>query len=86
VGFGPVTPAIAAGVLVSQANTLALPVEIRIGGVVATPLYFGLAPGLTGLYQLNVAVPSIPDNDAAPLTLTLGGKAGPQSLFVAVRQ
>ena len=85
VGFGPVTPAIPAGVLVSGANTQALPFEVRIGGTVADVLYFGLAPGLTGLYQLNVVVPDIADNDAAALTCTVGGLVVPAAIAVAVR-
>lgn len=86
VGFGPVTPSMAAGVLVDRLNALALQLEIRIGGQVAETLYAGLAPGLTGLYQFNVVTPAIADNDAAALTFTLGGKPGTQALSVSVRR
>ena len=85
VGFGPVIPTIPAGQIVQVNNSLALPVQVSIGGAPATLSYFGLAQTSIGLYQFNVVVPSIPDNDAAPLTFTLGGTSGSQTLFTAVR-
>ena len=48
--------------------------------------YAGLAPGAVGLYQFNVVVPAVPDNDATPVTFNLSGVAGTQSLFLAVRR
>ncbi|HTS29083.1 MAG TPA: IPT/TIG domain-containing protein [Bryobacteraceae bacterium] len=86
VGFGPVNPSISAGQVVQFNNSLTLPIQFSIGGTpTATPLYYGLAPTLVGLYQFNVVVPTIPDNDTAPLTFTLGGSAGTQTLFTAVK-
>jgi uncharacterized protein (TIGR03437 family) len=43
-----------------------------------------LAPGFTGLYQFNVVVPASPGNGAVPLTFTVGGVAGTQTLYLAV--
>jgi len=37
-----------------------------------------------GLYQFNVTVPNIANNDLAPLTYSLNGAAGTQTLFLAV--
>jgi len=31
--------------------------DVEINGVLATPTYRGPAPGWTGLYQINVAIP-----------------------------
>jgi uncharacterized protein (TIGR03437 family) len=40
----------------------------------------------TGLYQFNVIVPAdAPDGDL-PLTVTLGGSALPQTLFISVHR
>ena len=39
------------------ARTTAIP-EVKIGGKVAQVLFSGLAPGIVGLYQLNVIVPN----------------------------
>jgi uncharacterized protein (TIGR03437 family) len=83
IGCGPVTPLSPAGELAQQANTLALPFQISIGGVPATVVYDGLAPQFTGLYQFNLTVPQIPAGDAA-LTFTLNGVPGNQQLFIGV--
>jgi uncharacterized protein (TIGR03437 family) len=85
VGFGPVVPTIPAGQLVQQQSTLALPLQLSIGGLPASLLYDGLAPDFTGLYQLNVTVPSAAPGNAA-LTFTLNGVSGTQTLYIATGQ
>ena len=84
VGFGPVTPNIPAGQTVQQSNTLATPIQIFFGQARATLSYSGLAPNAVGLYQFNVVVPNVPAGDNVPLTFTLGGAAGTQSLAIAI--
>jgi uncharacterized protein (TIGR03437 family) len=86
VGFGSVNPNVPAGQIVRQANQLALPFQILFGQTQALVQYFGLAPNFVGLYQFNVVVPAVANNDLVPLTFTLGGAAGTQTLFIAVRQ
>jgi uncharacterized protein (TIGR03437 family) len=85
IGFGAVTPNLNAGTLVSQANALANPIEIRFGNVPAALRYDGLAPDTTGLYQFNVVVPEVPDNPAVPLTFSLAGTIPAQTLYIAVQ-
>jgi len=85
VGFGPVTPSIPAGELVQESNSLALNFQVSIGGQPATVLYAGLAPGFTGLYQVNIEVPSVTAGNQ-PFTFNLGGTAGTQTLYLAVGQ
>jgi uncharacterized protein (TIGR03437 family) len=85
VGFGPVTPAITAGTLVTQQNSLTTPIQMSFGTALATLPYYGLAPSFTGLYQLNVVVPSVASNSALPLTFSLGGVKGSQTLYIAVQ-
>jgi len=46
--------------------------------------YAGLSPNLTGLYQFNAVVPANAGNGAVPLTFTVGGTAGTQTLCLAV--
>ena len=65
------------------ANSLAAPLQVRIGDQPATVGYAGLAPGAVGLYQFNVVVPNV--SGAVPLTFSLGGTAGQQTLYVAVQ-
>jgi uncharacterized protein (TIGR03437 family) len=85
IGFGAVTPPQPAGQIVSQSNALALPLQVSIGGTAAATTYAGLAPGQIGLYQFNLTVPQVPAGDAVPLTFTLNGVAGTQTLFTAVQ-
>lgn len=83
VGFGPVSPSIPEGQIVQHQNGLPS-FNIAIGGVPATVQYAGLAPNFVGLYQFNVVVPSIAPNSAAPVTFTVNGTAGAQTLYLAV--
>jgi uncharacterized protein (TIGR03437 family) len=54
------------------------------GGSSATLSYFGLAPNFVGLYQFNVVVPNVANNDLVPLAFKLNGASGSQTLFTAV--
>jgi uncharacterized protein (TIGR03437 family) len=84
VGFGPVIPDIAAGQLVGQNNKLASSFDLSIGGTPAAVTYAGLAPTYVGLYQFNATVPDIAASDMVPVTFTLGGASGTQTLYIAV--
>jgi uncharacterized protein (TIGR03437 family) len=89
VGFGPVRPNIPAGEIVKEPNQLSASFEILFGQMPALPAqlpYFGLAPNFVGLYQFNVTVPSVANSDLVPLTFTLGGVPGAQTLYTAVNQ
>ena len=91
VGFGPVMTSsnvsIPAGQIVQAANRLTNPMKMQFGAAApVSPDYAGLAPGFVGLYQFNVKVPSVPNSDLVPLTFTVGGAAGTQTLFTAVHQ
>ena len=83
-GFGPVTPNIPAGQIVQQNNSLAANFQISFGSAPAALSYSGLAPGAIGLYQFNAIVPNIANSDSVPLTFTLNGAPGTQTLYTAV--
>jgi uncharacterized protein (TIGR03437 family) len=85
VGFGPVIPSIPAGQIVQGNNSLSASFQISFGSSLAAVTYDGLAPSAVGLYQFNVVVPTIPNSDSVPVTFTLGGKAGTQTLFTSVQ-
>jgi uncharacterized protein (TIGR03437 family) len=85
VGFGPVTGGLTAGTLVTQLNSLTTPIQFLFGSTVATVSYYGLAPSFTGLYQFDVTVPSVGANAAEPISITLGGAKGSQTLYIAVQ-
>jgi uncharacterized protein (TIGR03437 family) len=78
IGFGPVTPNIPAGQIYSGNSALTLPLQIYFGPTLATLQYAGLAPGLVGVYQLNVVVPNVPVSDAVPVSFSLNGVIGAQ--------
>ena len=86
IGFGSVIPDIPAGQIVTESNQLSQPLRILFGQTPAQLPYFGLAPGFVGLYQFNIVVPPVPDNDLVPVTFTIGGAPGTQTLYTAVHQ
>ncbi|MGP8244783.1 MAG: IPT/TIG domain-containing protein [Bryobacteraceae bacterium] len=85
VGFGPVIPVLAAGQIAQQPDSLAGQLAVYFAGVPAQVTYAGLAPGFVGLYQINVVVPNITATDIVPLTFTLNGVAGTQTLYTVVQ-
>src|SRR5262249_13837312 len=85
IGFGAVTPDIAAGQIAQQSNRISDALQFSIGGAPATVSYAGLAPNFVGLYQFNLVVPTVAASDAVPVTFTLGGVAGTQTLYLSVQ-
>lgn len=69
-GFGPSNPAIAPGEVVGTAAPLQNAVTIRVGQEKAQVLYAGITAA--GLYQINVAVPSL-DNGDYPVIAEIAG-------------
>jgi uncharacterized protein (TIGR03437 family) len=86
IGFGGTSPNIVAGQIVTQLNQVTPAVTATIGGVAAPLSYAGLAPNFVGLYQFNVVVPNIPDNDAAPIVFSQNGTVVGQTLVTAVKK
>ena len=84
IGFGAVTPGVLPGQLVLLDNTLTAPFHLFFGSTEANVTYDGLAPYYVGLYQFNVVVPQIPGGNLVPLTFTLAGTSGVQTLYIAV--
>jgi uncharacterized protein (TIGR03437 family) len=46
--------------------------------------YAGLTGGFMGLYQFNVVVPNVAASDTVPLTFSLNGTAGAQTLIIPI--
>src|ERR1035437_182832 len=88
IGFGTVLDSgnqnIPAGTIVTDSNKLSNSFSMDFGGSFATLSYSGLAPSFVGLYQFNVVVPSVANNDLVPLSFKLNGASGSQTLFIAV--
>jgi uncharacterized protein (TIGR03437 family) len=90
-GFGPNSRNLAAGKVTGQATELQDPISVTIGGVIlseADVLYAGLSPGsITGLYQINVRVPSVQDGDTAvTVTTVLNGAKTQAGAFIPVKR
>ncbi len=58
------------GVPLFQTTTLP---QVRIGGTAAEVLFSGLAPGLTGVWQINVVVPEHVAGRKVPVTISYEG-------------
>ena len=85
IGFGPVVEGVPAGVIDQDDTTvLSAQMDITIGGVSAQVTYAGLTEGVVGLYQFNVVVPNIPPSDTTPLTFTLNGNPGMQTMALFI--
>jgi len=86
-GFGPITPnsPALAGRIAAGATALTSPVTVKIGEAEAKVSYAGLAPGLVGVYQFNIEVPANAASGDQPLSVTQGGEAIAQKLFLTVK-
>ncbi|HEU0124545.1 MAG TPA: hypothetical protein VFQ91_28700 [Bryobacteraceae bacterium] len=85
-GLGPVSPAIEAGraAPASPLSGVVNPVTVTIGGQQGQILFAGLAPGFSGLYQINVYVPqNAPTGDAVEVLIeSAGQKSRPVTIAV----
>jgi uncharacterized protein (TIGR03437 family) len=86
-GLGPVMNQPATGTVSPTdppATTTTQP-KVTIGGQSANVTFSGLAPGLVGVYQLNVQIPPLSTTgDLVPIGLTIGG-APSNTATIAVR-
>jgi uncharacterized protein (TIGR03437 family) len=85
IGFGSVTPSIAAGQIAGALNSVTNPLKILFGQSEAIATYRGLGPGFVGLYQFNVTVPNVADGDY-PVTVDLGGTGTGQTMKITVKK
>jgi uncharacterized protein (TIGR03437 family) len=82
-GFGPTNPPLLTDQLVATPSPLANTVTVTIGGVAATVAYAGLVE--SGLYQLNVTVPSSLTAGNAAVVATIGGVATQTGVAITVQ-
>ena len=77
-GLGPVNPVVAAGE-VASADPFSITTEaiqVTIGGHPYPVLWSGLAPGMVGIYQINLYVPGDRmEGERLPVVITAGGIA-----------
>lgn len=83
IGFGPVN-GVSAGETAPANAVLTNQPQFLFDQTPVTVQYAGLAPGLVGLYQFNLVVPSVPAGSHS-LTFNFGGQAGTQKLYVVTQ-
>jgi uncharacterized protein (TIGR03437 family) len=86
-GLGPVDPPVDAGAAVPSdvLRKTVNAVSVTIGGQPAPVVFAGLTPGFTGLYQVNVTVPSgVPTGGQIPVVLS-SGRFSSSPVTIAVR-
>jgi protocatechuate 3,4-dioxygenase beta subunit len=74
-GFGPTNPSIAAGEVFQGAAPLSSNIRVRIGAVDAIVAFAGLSS--TGVYQINLTVPTLPDGDHDVFAYVAGVRSQP---------
>lgn len=72
-GLGAVESSVETGAPATAALRTRVVPKVTVGGVPATVLYSGLAPGFVGLYQINIQVPDNAPSGNASLVLSMGG-------------
>jgi hypothetical protein len=86
-GLGPVDPAVPEGVAASTTvrSPTVTKVAATVGGQPAGVSFAGLAPGLIGVFQVNVMIPiGVTPGDNVPVVLTEGSQVS-QPVTISVR-
>ncbi len=85
-GLGPLNPAIPTGALAptSPLSRATLEITATIGGQTARVTYAGAAPGMVGVYQVNIMVPTGITSGANRLVLTAGGNSSQDGVTVQI--
>lgn len=85
-GFGPTTPAVAAGVQVSGAPYVTNPPSVTVGGLPARVVGAALAPGSAGLYQVVIILPdALPDGDQQ-VVAQADGVSSPAGVYITIQK
>ncbi len=79
-GLGPVVNQPPSGTPASDvtSTTTTVPV-VKIGGQTASVVFSGLAPGITGVYRVDVTIPSGLSTGSQSVTVAIGGVTSPAS-------
>jgi uncharacterized protein (TIGR03437 family) len=84
-GFGPTTPAIPNGQVITGAPTVNTNPTVTIGGSPAPLAGAAMSPGSAGLYQIAVTVPNVGDGDQE-VVATAGGLSSPRGVTISVKR
>jgi uncharacterized protein (TIGR03437 family) len=84
IGFGPVTPAAAPGVIAPGVSSIPN-LSIGFGTTPAAIIYGGMAPGTVGEYQFTFTVPNVANGDY-PVVFQVGDLKAPQTVYLTVQR
>jgi uncharacterized protein (TIGR03437 family) len=77
-GLGATTPSAANGQAAPKSPLLEVAgVSVTIGGQAARVDFAGIAPGYSGLYQINAAIPAGVHGSGVPVVITVAGQSSP---------
>lgn len=85
-GFGPTTPAAPTGQEVPPNLYSVNGVTVTVGTVQANVLATALSPGLAGVYQVAITVPSTLANGDYPIVATVSGVSTPSGVNLTVQK
>lgn len=87
-GFGPTTPAIAAGRQVpsTEVHNLANAVTVTVGGVATEFVGAALAPGFSSLYQIAVKLGDATPEGDQPVVATIEGASSPAATILNIQR
>jgi len=85
-GLGVTSPSLPAGTVPPNSPLSTVSgVTATIGGLPATVQFAGLAPGLPGLYQLNIQVPPLAVSGVEPLVVFVSGEASQAGAVIQIQ-
>jgi uncharacterized protein (TIGR03437 family) len=85
-GFGPTTPATAAGIEVSGAPATAATPIVTVGGTNVPVISSVLTTGSAGLYQIAIQLPANLPTGTLPIQASIGGSVTPAANIVVANQ
>jgi uncharacterized protein (TIGR03437 family) len=85
-GFGATTPAAPSGQVVPAGLFTVNGVTVTLGGQPVTALGTALSPGLAGVYQIAIQLPSNLPNGDYEVVATVTGSMSPASVLLTVQQ
>jgi uncharacterized protein (TIGR03437 family) len=87
-GLGAITPQLATGAVPPTTGVLSKvngPTSVLIGGVAASVQFAGAAPGLPGVYQVNIQIPAGAASGSQEFVLYQNGKSSQKGAFITIQ-
>jgi uncharacterized protein (TIGR03437 family) len=83
-GFGPTSPASAAGAENAGSHLITTMISVTVGGETAIVVGAALSPGLAGVYQVAIQLPANTPSGDVLIQATIGGVSTPNNMYLFV--